>query len=81
MMFDWATMLIMTKPSPRSEAVAARCTPELMAKLDELREVARRREPGQGKQSEPCRRGAPPGEPAELGQALKDCVLAHRFMD
>ena len=32
-------MLPMGKSSPLSEAVAARCPPELIAKLDELREV------------------------------------------
>lgn len=32
-------MLSMGKPSPLSEVVAARCPPELLTKLDELREV------------------------------------------
>jgi hypothetical protein len=35
----WVTMLSMGKTSPLSEVVAARCTQDLVAKLDAVREV------------------------------------------
>lgn len=38
-MSAWATILTMRKSSPLSEIVAARCPPELITKLDALREV------------------------------------------